>query len=184
MHEKKLINSNGIENGEGHLSFRCFICPLSYTSRLVCINHMEDKHSSDWLQLKETYKVDDIEEFSKQMDTMAETLPKMILDKSSGIKYLIGTMAAESSDIGTSFPNSQTAIFTFSGTTEKLNCCALCPKRFFWETELRRHTDVHLGKYNLSLVVRKPVFGVSDQVGQKAGYATTEDGSLTSQPLK
>ena len=30
--------------------------------------------------------------------------------------------------------------------------------------------------YNLSLVVRKPVFGVSDQVPHKPGSTTTQDG--------
>ena len=36
-----------------------------------------------------------------------------------------------------------------------------------------QHTD---WKHYLSLVVRKPVFGVSDQVRQKPGCTTTEDG--------
>ena len=31
-------------------------------------------------------------------------------------------------------------------------------------------------EHNLSLVVRKPVFGVSDQVRHKPGCTTTEDG--------
>ena len=33
-----------------------------------------------------------------------------------------------------------------------------------------------LSVWNMSLVVRKPVFGVSDQVQHKPGYTTTEDG--------
>ena len=36
-------------------------------------------------------------------------------------------------------------------------------------------SDVYL-KY-MSLVVRKPVFGVSEQVGHKPGCSATEDGS-------
>ena len=35
---------------------------------------------------------------------------------------------------------------------------------------------MHQFIYNLSLVVRKPVFGVSDQVRHKPGCTTIEDG--------
>ena len=36
----------------------------------------------------------------------------------------------------------------------------------------------NVGAYNLSLVVRKPVFEVSDQVRHKPGCTATEDGYM------
>ena len=41
---------------------------------------------------------------------------------------------------------------------------------------LSARTQINLGTIYMSLVVRKPVFGVSDQVPHKPGCAITEDG--------
>ena len=58
----------------------------------------------------------------------------------------------------------------------KPTSAVLCPWVRHFNNRCIVHRNVSVMCYKLSLVVRKPVFGVSDQVRHKPGCAATEDG--------
>ena len=54
--------------------------------------------------------------------------------------------------------------------------CLPCLEQPTYDNIMARFCEADFGKTRLSLVVRKPVFGVSDQVRHKPGFTDTEDG--------
>ena len=54
-------------------------------------------------------------------------------------------------------------------------CESMHDRKFLAYVNCLQHLEI---LYEMSLVVRKPVFGVSDQVRHKAGCTATEDGQM------
>ena len=143
-------HNNQNKSSEEHLPFTCFICSFSYDSRLECVHHMADKHSPDWLELKQRNNIEDINKFSMRLDKMVDNIPKMIIEKNSGLKFISSTaMRMDAAKLVTAVTHNQIEIELNSSTNskDKMYFCALCPKSYFWKPDLRRHMDLHAGKF-------------------------------------
>lgn len=118
------------------LPYKCYLCDASYDERRECLEHKQDRHSPDWLLLRDKNNIKDVGDFASAMDRIVE---HNFINRDASHKVVLeGDLAHYKGSLGEDLKPE-------SDYMQRKVYCSLCPKRFWSLQDLRRHMRSHTG---------------------------------------